>query len=243
MDHAVKIFILAGGLGTRIRPLFPDCPKPLVPFHGKPFLQWQIELLASQGFSDFVLCVGYLAGQIQSHFGDGSRWGITISYVLESVPLGTGGAIQNAANYFTDTIFLLNGDTYLNTNYQKLLDQHRRQLLSCQTLASLCLVNRDDTDRYGKVDVSSENQILGFQEKSAFPGPGLVNGGVYLLEPKILEFLPIGRSVSLEQETLPLLISEKQGVFGITIEDSFIDMGTPDGYASLLSHLNPNQSA
>jgi NDP-sugar pyrophosphorylase family protein len=113
MDSPVKVFLLAGGLGTRIRSLFPDCPKPMIPFGGKPFLQWQIELLMTQGFDEFVLCVGYLFEQVKEYFGDGSRLGAKIHYSVEQAPLGTGGALRNAASYFHQTIILLNGDTYL----------------------------------------------------------------------------------------------------------------------------------
>lgn len=235
MGSQVKVFILAGGFGTRIRPLFPDSPKPLIPFNDKPFLQWQIELLATQGFRQFVLCVGYLSEQIIQHFGDGSAFGVNIEYAIENMLLGTGGALQNAATFFQETIMLLNGDTYLETDYRQVLTQHQELVKQQGAVGSLSLVHKEDTACYNSVIIADNGQITGFKEKLPELGAGLVNAGAYIFEPRILEFIPVNINVSLESNILPKVITETGKIFGLQIQGSFIDMGTPEGYNQLLS--------
>src|SRR6185295_2279579 len=115
--EACRVFILAGGRGTRLQALFPDQPKPMVPVAGRPFLEHQISLLAQQGFDDFVLCLGYRAEQISSYFGDGARWGVRLAYSTELQPLGTAGALKQAARLWSGPALVLNGDTYLDTDF------------------------------------------------------------------------------------------------------------------------------
>jgi NDP-sugar pyrophosphorylase family protein len=237
MASTVKVFILAGGLGTRIRSLFPDCPKPLIPFHGKPFLQWQIELLAKQGFKDFVLCIGYLSEQIVEQFGDGSSLGVKIEYSIESTPLGTGGAVKHAAKLIDSKIMLLNGDTYLNTNYVELINRHQELVQQKQAIGSMSLVYRQDTDRYGSVTLTASNQLAEFHARSSDLAPGLVNAGAYIFEPQILDFIPTNQQTSLEADTFSQIINNQKNLYGILIEGIFIDMGTTDGYEKLLTEL------
>jgi NDP-sugar pyrophosphorylase family protein len=237
MASTVKVFILAGGLGTRIRSLFPDCPKPLIPFHGKPFLQWQIELLAKQGFKEFVLCIGYLSEQIVEQFGDGSSLGINIEYSIESTPLGTGGALKYAAKSIDNTIMLLNGDTYLNTNYVELVNRHQELVQQQQAIGSMSLVYRQDTDRYGSVSLTEANQLAEFHARSPDLAPGLVNAGAYIFEPQILDFIPSNQQTSLEADIFGSIVQNQKNLYGIPIEGTFIDMGTVDGYEQLLTEL------
>jgi NDP-sugar pyrophosphorylase family protein len=237
MASTVKVFILAGGLGTRIRSLFPDCPKPLIPFHGKPFLQWQIELLAKQGFQEFVLCIGYLSEQIVEQFGDGSSLGVNIEYSIESTPLGTGGALKHAAKSIDNTIMLLNGDTYLNTNYVELVNRHQELVNRERSIGSMSLVYRQDTDRYGSVTLTATSQLAEFHARSPDLAPGLVNAGAYIFEPQILDFIPPNQQTSLESDIFPQIIKNQKNLYGISIEGTFIDMGTVDGYEQLLTEL------
>lgn len=237
MASTVKVFILAGGLGTRIRSLFPDCPKPLIPFHGKPFLQWQIELLAKQGFKEFVLCIGYLSEQIVEQFGDGSSLGVKIEYSIESTPLGTGGALKYAAKSIDNTIMLLNGDTYLYTNYVELVNRHQELVQQQQAIGSMSLVYRQDTDRYGSVSLTKTNQLAEFHARSPDLAPGLVNAGAYIFEPQILDFIPPNQQTSLEADIFGSIVQNQKNLYGIPIEGTFIDMGTVDGYEQLLTEL------
>ena len=225
-----RVFVLAGGLGTRIRSMFPDQPKSLIPIHGKPFLEWQLKLLMQQGFTSFVLCVGYLAGKIIECLGDGSALGAHIEYSVEEAPLGTAGALKNAARFFDRTVLVLNGDTYLVTDYRTLLAHHQEH---DKTIGSLGLVSVPNTSRYGQVVVSSDNHITEFREKAQSPSQtGLVNAGAYILEPDILDYIPAGRTVSIEQEIFPVLAAA--GLLrGFHVTGSFVDMGTPEGLVDL----------
>jgi NDP-sugar pyrophosphorylase family protein len=234
----MKAAILVGGLGTRIRSLYPDIPKALVPIHSKPFLQWQIELLMSQGWRSFVLCVGYAAEKIEQYFGDGTRWGAAIEYSTEPAPLGTGGAIKHAASFLRETALVLNGDTYLDMDYRALVAHHRQVACSGQVLGTLALTAVDDTSRYGQVRLGDDNRILSFEEKAPSAATQLVSAGVYVLEPALIDLIPGGGPVSLEQDVLPALAARGQ-LCGLRVPGRFIDMGTPAGLKEMENRLAP----
>jgi NDP-sugar pyrophosphorylase family protein len=233
------VLILAGGLGTRIRNLFPDCPKPLVPIGDRPFLQWQVELLAAQGFNNFVFCLSYLSKQVIDYFGTGEEWNININYSIESTPLGTAGAIKQAASFVVDTTLVLNGDTYFDTDYRQLITAHQQLTHNSNAVASLSLVYRSDTDRYGTVEINTQQQVTQFREKVISVKTGYVNAGAYIIEPAILDLIPTNVKVSLESEVFLEMIDRNQ-LYGLEIQGEFIDIGTPIGYKQLLTHLNLN---
>ena len=230
----IKVLILAGGLGTRIRPLFTDCPKSMIPFNGKPFLEIQMEMLADQGFSSFVLCIGHRAEQIVKHFGDGQSWGWQITYSREPEPLGTGGALRYAEKHLTAPFLLMNGDTYLSMDYGALVEIHQT---SPQAVGTITLCMKDDTQRYGQVVVNHQSCIQEFREKQTTVGPGWVNAGVYIFEPHILHHIPAVGSVSLERDVFPALISADASLYAYKARQTFIDIGTPEGYRKLLVEL------
>lgn len=228
----MKVFILAGGLGTRIRSMFPDQPKPLIPIHGKPFLEWQIDLLKHQGFTEFILCLSYRADQIQEHFGDGARHGISVAYSIERSPLGTAGALKQAAARFDATSLVLNGDTYFAADFRALVEAHRQA--GDQPIGTIGLVSARDVSAYGQVLLANDRRILEFHEKSADNhAPGLINAGAYMLEPAVIDFIPAGRQVSIEHDTFPAILASGKILRGITLEGTFVDMGTPEGYSRL----------
>jgi NDP-sugar pyrophosphorylase family protein len=230
----MKVFILAGGLGTRIRSLFPDRPKALIPFKGKPFLEYQLQLLAEQGFHHFVLCLGYMAEQIIHYFGDGAKWGINIEYSIEESPLGTAGALKFAAPFFRETSLVLNGDTYLRADYQALIAYHREQVKRKGAVGTLVVVEVKDTARYGRVVIDEDGRVIEFQEKAPSPhNASLINAGIYVFEPYILNYIPSGRSVSLEEETFPAILAAGEKLYGFPVKGTFVDIGTPEGYYAL----------
>ena len=229
----MDVFILAGGLGTRIRALFPDRPKALIPVWGKPFLEWQIERLAKQGFHHFVLCVSHFSEQIVRHFGDGAAWGVRVEYSIEAEPMGTAGALKLAAPFFQETSLVLNGDTYLATDYRALIAAHQEKATHGQGIGSLGLVAVQDTGRFGQVILDGDNRIVAFREKTPSPAQaGLINAGLYVLAPTVLETIPAGRPASIENDTFPALVAA-QALYGFPVEGAFVDMGTPEGYAHL----------
>ena len=233
-----RVFILAGGLGTRLRGLFPDQPKAMVPIAGRPFLWHQVALLAGQGFRDFVFCVGFRAEQIVVYFGDGAAWNLRIAYSREPLPLGTAGALRQAASFFTGSALVLNGDTYLDTDFRDLLAQHGERSAPA-ALGTLGLVQVADCSRYGEVLLAPDRRLRQFAEKtSAPPHAGLVNAGAYVFEPAILEAIAPGRAVSLEHETFPALLSAGAALYGAPLDGTFVDIGTPEGYAALEQQLS-----
>jgi mannose-1-phosphate guanylyltransferase len=229
-----RVLILAGGLGTRIRSLYPDLPKPLIPIHGKPFLEHQIEQLRAQGFRDFVVCVSYLAQQIVDHFQDGAAWNVSIRYSHEHEPLGTAGALRYAALFWDGTCLVLNGDTFINADFRTLIAAHRAQP---NARGSLGLVAMPDTSRYGQVLIDPQQHITAFREKDQSASAGWINAGVYVLEPAVLELIPSGRAVSLEREVFPALAASRC-LYGFPIDGAFVDMGTPEGLAAMEALLS-----
>lgn len=226
----MRALILAGGLGTRLQSVVLDLPKPMAEAKGKPFLEYQIEQLRVQEFQEIALCVGHLAHQIQDYFGDGRRWGVRIVYVVETELLGTAGAIKNARRFIEDTFLVLNGDSYLGADFGRLVDTHRRrQAADPRTIGTIAAVAVDDAVAYGALEFDTKGRILRFREK-ADAGPGWINGGVYVLEPDILDFIPAGRAVSIEKETFPLVLERGRHLFGYPVKGFFVDIGTPEGY-------------
>lgn len=230
----MKVFILAGGLGTRIHSLFPDMPKALIPIRGKPFLEHQLQLLAGQGFHHFIFCLGHLAEQIIHHFSDGAKWGVKIEYSVEASSLGTAGALKYAALFFRETSLVLNGDTYLEADYRTLIAHHREQAERRGAIGTLALVEVQDTARYGLVVVDEDGRIIGFQEKApSLHQSDFINAGVYVFEPRLLDYIPSGRAVSLERETFPALLTAEEQFYGFPVKGPFVDVGTPEGCYTL----------
>ncbi len=232
----MKAFILAGGLGTRIRSLFPDVPKSMIPVNGKPFLEWQIRALVAQDIKEIILCVSYQAEAIIDYFGNGQRLGAQVDYSSEPKPMGTAGALRLAHRDLTDTTLVLNGDTYLPVDYAPLIQAHRHFVFEKSAIASICLANVPNAARYGQVNLDSNGQITSFAEKSSAAQPGLVNAGVYVVEPDILDSIAPNKAISIEREVFPALLKQNK-LYGVCVQRSFIDMGTPEGYDQLSNEL------
>ncbi len=226
----MQALILAGGLGTRLQAVLHDRPKPMAEVRGKPFLEYLIEQLRGQGFAELVLCVGHLAPQIYEYFGTGRRWGVDIRYAVETDLLGTAGAIRNAGHFIDGTFLVLNGDSYLDMNFRKLLAFHRRHCSNDQqTLGTIAAVRTEDGAAYGMLELEGQGRILGFREKTG-SGEGWLNGGVYALEPDALRCIPAGRAVSIEEDTFPSALDSGWHLFGYSVQGFFVDIGTPEGY-------------
>ncbi len=224
--------ILAGGFGTRLRKAIGGMPKSMAPIAGRPFLEHQLLHLKANGFTEAVLLVGYLSDMIVDHFGDGSSLGLKVIYSKEDRPLGTGGALKNAEHLLEDSFLLLNGDTFLDADYRDLVRFH----FDKAAIATIALVDAGDKSRYGSVALRKDGGIEAFSEKKE-AGPGLINGGVYVVNKDILSFIPPGRQVSLEGEVIPKLVGAGKPVFGLVIEGYFVDIGTPESYRSADLHF------
>jgi D-glycero-alpha-D-manno-heptose 1-phosphate guanylyltransferase len=216
----MQAIVLAGGLGTRLKSVVPDLPKPMAPVAGRPFLAWVLGRLLDAGFESAVLAVGYRHQTIRDHFGADYR-GMGLAYSVESTPLGTGGAIRLAADQITALpVFVLNGDTYLELDYRAMLAAHRQSRASL----SVAVCGVPDVSRYGALQLE-QDRIHAFTEKGR-AGPGFINAGVYLVSHEIVESIPAGMPFSFEQQLLMPRVGELRPLAFVT-EGCFIDIGIP----------------
>ena len=224
----MQAVILVGGEGTRLRPLTYALPKPMVPILGRPFIGWIIERLRRAGVDEIIMSCCYLPDVIEAHFGDGSAFGVKLHYVLEETPLGTAGAIRNALDLINGPAFVCNGDILTGLDLTALRAAHTRNnaVVTIHTRAV------EDPSQFGVVETDASGRVKRFVEK---PKPGEtdardINAGTYVLEREAVEAIPPGRSVSIERETFPLLISETGRVFAVSTQDYWIDVGRPETY-------------
>ena len=219
--------LLAGGLGTRLRKIVSNRPKSMAFVANRPFLEYLILQLKRHNLTDIVLCIGYLGEQIQEYFGDGSKWGVHISYSYERKPLGTGGAIKLAEWLIKEDNFLvMNGDSFLDVDLNRLIDYHVKR----EALATMALVEVEDPGRYGAVEMDENGEIKSFVEKEGSTKSRLINGGIYVLNREFFGYIPEG-TVSLEKEVFPKLIGK--GFYGMLTKGYFIDIGVPEDYKRL----------
>ncbi len=218
--------ILAGGLGTRLRPVVGQQPKVLATVNERPFLPYLLDQLAPVGIQRVVLMTGYQADTVRRVLGD-SHAGMSLLYSPEPTPLGTGGALRLALPRFSSSsILVLNGDSYCQVDLEKFQAFSSSQ----QAGIGMVLAHVDDTARFGRVDLSSRGLVRAFHEKAAVAGPGWINAGIYLCRRELIEEIPPDRPVSLESEMMPIWIRQ-QLVHGFCTEGAFLDIGTPASYA------------
>ena len=218
--------ILAGGLGTRLRDAVPNLPKPMVPIHNRPFLEHQMDYWIEQGITRFILSVGYLKDIIINHFGNSYK-GVSIDYAIETLPLGTGGALLFAAKNLNETFLVLNGDTFIEVNLGGLYKFH----LKSNSKWTLAFFRTDEIKRYMLINISPKGEILSLNSPELVSS-GLANGGVYIIEPSALDLLgaKIQENTSLENQLLPNYISNGGKLFGQECKGKFIDIGLPEDY-------------
>jgi D-glycero-alpha-D-manno-heptose 1-phosphate guanylyltransferase len=222
----VTVAILAGGLGTRLRPVVADLPKPLAPVLGRPFLTHLLDSLAASGTERALLLVGHKAEQIRRALGNRYA-GVSLDYCAEPQPLGTGGALRHALGRVSSpSVLLLNGDTFCEFDPVAFVRFHRRRRAD----VSLVLTKVDDAGRFGRVQTTFGGRAVAFDEKGA-GGPGWINAGAYLLERDLLREVPAGRPVSLERELLPAWVQSRD-TFAYRRSGAFLDVGTPESYAA-----------
>ena len=217
--------ILAGGLGSRLRPVVADRPKVLAEVGGRPFIFYLLDQLAAVSVQRVVLCTGYLADLVKDTLGE-TYGPMNLLYSREPSPLGTGGALCFALPLLeSETVLVLNGDSFCEANLRAFSLVHR--LRGAQ--ASLLLAEVTDTGRFGWVELDEEGRITGFREKGKATGGGWVNGGIYLINRALLETIPPQQTVSLEQDLFPAWIG--RGLYGFRSQGRFIDIGVPESLA------------
>jgi mannose-1-phosphate guanylyltransferase len=221
----VKAVVLVGGEGTRLRPLTETIPKPLIPLVDRPFLHHVLDHLVRHGVEEVLLSSPYLEEAFATFIGErGGRPAIT--WITEPAPLGTGGAVANAASRLEESFLVLNGDVLTDLDLTSLVDGHR----ASGAEVTITVAPVEDARPFGLVDLDGEGRVVGFREKPSEEGPGMVNAGTYVLEPSALRAVPPGREVSIEREVFPALITSAVRVFGFVSRDYWIDVGTPENY-------------
>ena len=216
------VVLMAGGFGTRLRPLTQSCPKPLLKIDQKPMLEIILDGFKANGFHRFVFCINYLGSMIQDYFGDGSSFDCEIIYVNEAEPLGTAGALSLLSFKPEETFFVMNADIMTRMNYSHLLDFHSQQ----NACATLCVRKHQYQIPYGVV-ASTENILTTINEKPTYDY--FINAGIYLLEPDVLPWIEPNQACHMT-DLLTKLSEEKFSVATFPIQDYWQDIGRPEDF-------------
>lgn len=228
----VKAVILVGGEGTRLRPLTYSVPKPMMPLINEPFITHVFRLLRTHGIGDIILSSRYLADSIEKHFGDGSSMGVSLTYVTESEPLGTAGAVKNVEQYIDGTFVVFNGDILTDLDIQAIVNQHKYS----EAIATIALTPVENPIMYGLVETDEADRITRFLEKPSWDQvtTNMINAGTYVLEPEVLDLIPPGENYSFERGVFPTLLEQDKLVFSFKTDAYWMDIGTPEKY--ILAH-------
>lgn len=246
----MQALILAGGKGTRLRPLTVYTPKPIVPILNRPLLTFQLGLLEKAGITDITLSLSYQPDKIEDMLGDGSDFGVNLRYLTEPSPMGTAGAYKFAAGAIRETTVVFNGDILTDANIADIVAHH----VSKKADATIVLKPVDDPSKFGLVEIGSNSEVIRFLEK---PSPealaetklNTINAGIYVLEPGLLDLIPEGENCSFEYDVFPAIIEARRAFFAYVLSDDeyWRDLGTPTSYlaahhdflAGRISNLSP----
>jgi mannose-1-phosphate guanylyltransferase len=217
--------LLVGGFGTRLMPLTKNTPKPMLTVAGVPVTEHQLAMAKTAGITEIVLATSYLSEVFIPYFGDGSKWGMKIKYAVEKEPLGTGGAIRNAAKLLDtkESIVILNGDVLSSHNLSEQIRQHEAH----DADVTLHLTQVDDARAFGCVPTDSDGRVTAFLEKMENPVSNQINAGCYVFNPRVVSTIPLDTVVSVERETFPQLVANGAKVFGYLENAYWLDIGTP----------------
>ena len=217
--------LLVGGFGTRLMPLTRNTPKPMLTVAGIPVTEHQLLMAKAAGINEIVLATSYLSEVFTPYFGDGSKWGMRIKYAVEKQPLGTGGAIANAARLLEteESIVILNGDVLSSHNLAEQIRQHEAN----DADVTLHLTEVEDARAFGCVPTDVAGRVTAFLEKMDNPVTNQINAGCYVFNPRVLSAIPLETVVSVERETFPQLVSNGAKVYGYLENAYWLDIGTP----------------
>ena len=234
----MQALILAGGKGTRLRPLTVYTPKPIVPVLNRPFLLYQIEILRRAGIKDITLSLNYQPDKIEHLLDDGAEYGVNLRYVTEPSPMGTGGAYKYAEDAIRETTVVFNGDVLTDLDVSEVVAFHQKN----KAEATIVLTPVENPSAYGLVETSEEYKVSRFLEK---PKPEEIadlttkniNAGIYILEPSVLDLIPAGENSSFEYNIFPELLRQNREFFAFVMDKNYWrDIGTPESY--LAAHLD-----
>jgi NDP-sugar pyrophosphorylase family protein len=224
----MQALILAGGKGTRLRPLTMHTPKPIVPIANQPFLLYQLELLKRADVRDVILSLSYQPQKIEDKLGDGTDFNVRVSYAVETSPLGTAGAYRNAASMISETTVVFNGDVLTDIDMNDVIRFHREH----QAVATIVLAPVPNPTAYGLVETEQDGRVRRFLEK---PKPeevtcDTINAGIYILEPRVLDYVPEGEPFMFEYGVFPQLLERKEPFFAYIWRGYWKDIGTASSY-------------
>jgi mannose-1-phosphate guanylyltransferase/phosphomannomutase len=226
----MKAVIMAGGEGTRLRPLTSNHPKPMIPLANRPMMEHIVQLLQRHGFDEIVVTVAFLANNIRNYFGDGSEFGVRMVYATEESPLGTAGSVRNAMDELDERFLVISGDVLTDIDLSAIVAFHEER----KALATIGLTAVDNPLEFGIVITNEDGTIERFLEK---PGWGqvfsdTVNNGIFVLEPEIFDYIPDGRAVDFSGEVFPKLLEDRKPLYGFVCEGYWEDVGTLEAYMS-----------
>ncbi len=224
----MKAVVLVGGLGTRLRPLTCNTPKPMIPLVNQPFIEHMIENMRDQGITEVILAVQYLAERFRETLGDGSRLGVKVHIVEEPEPRGTAGAVKNVEHMLDDTTFVFNGDVMTDLDLRAMLAFHREN----QSKLTIALTPVEDPTAFGLVETNTDGRIRRFLEK---PRPedittNMINAGTYILEPEVFRYVPPAQYYMFERGLFPVMLQTSDPMFGYPSNAYWTDVGKPQAY-------------
>ncbi|HKZ79761.1 MAG TPA: NDP-sugar synthase [Pyrinomonadaceae bacterium] len=236
----MQALILAGGKGTRLRPLTVYTPKPIVPICNRPFLLYQIDTLRRAGISDITLSLSYQPNKIEQLLGDGSDWGVKLKYTVEPQPMGTAGAFKFAEDLIRQPTVVFNGDILTDLDLKAVIREHNER----RATATIVLTPVPNPTTYGLVETESDGAIRRFLEKPKADEItcNTINAGTYVLQPEVLDFIPVGEGYSFEYGLFPDLLQRKERFYAhVPARTYWIDIGTPERYLQAHQDLLANR--
>jgi len=219
----MKAVILAGGLGTRLRPYTKSLPKPMLPLGGKPILEYEIEWARKNGIKEIVLCVSYLRNKIEDYFGDGKKFGVKIEYAVSKKPLATAGQLKTAEKFIDDTFVCLYGDSIYNFSLKNMIKHHKKSKAN----VTMSLFDYKFNLKYGVIDTKKNGQVTAWNEKPEFSAN--INIGCYVMETQVLKLIPKNKQYGMD-DVIRKVLSSKKKVSSVISKKGFIDIGDKETY-------------
>src|SRR5690348_10249608 len=225
----MKAVVMAGGEGSRLRPLTVGRPKPMVPIVSRPVMEHILLLLKKHGITEVVVTLQYMAGAIQTFFGDGSQLGMRIEYTVEDVPLGTAGSVKQAQHLLTETFLVISGDALTDYDITSIVEYHQKR----GAAATLTLARVPNPLEYGVVITNEDGTIRQFLEKPGWSEvfSDTVNTGIYVLDPKVLNYVPSSQSFDFSHDLFPILMRNGDPLYGYIADGYWCDVGNLEEYA------------
>jgi len=224
----MKAVVMAGGEGTRLRPLTSMRPKPMVPIVNQPLMEHILGLVKHHGITEVVATLAFMPQVIEDYFGDGDEWGMDISYAIEETPLGTAGSVKNAADALTETFLVISGDALTDINLTEVIEFHRAK----GAAVTIALKRVPDPLEFGVVITDEEGRIERFLEKPSWGQvfSDTINTGIYVMDPSVLDFIPEGQAFDFSSDLFPLLMAEGFPLYGCVVDGYWADVGSLEGY-------------